>query len=275
MRDHHSIPIHFAHANGFPMGSYRRMFDGLGDGIEIFGLPKFAHSPLFPVNTNFENLNLELVHYLENQVRQPVYLVGHSMGAVMSFMVACDRPDLVKGLIMLDPPIVSGLSRILFKTVKLVGQIDRITPASKSKFRCQSWDKDTNLVNYFKDKALFKKFELGCIQDYVSSAIDEKNGRLHLNYDAKIETEVYRNVPHNIHLYSKRLLVPAWIISGEKSELNTPFFLSSFLKNTKVKQHVLSNGGHMFPFEQPTEVAELIKAKILEWEFVNEKTALN
>ncbi|WP_239024121.1 alpha/beta fold hydrolase [Paraglaciecola marina] len=261
-----TISIHFSHANGFPVGSYRRLFDGLADDIEVFGLPKFAHSESFPVNANFANLNLELVHHLESHVCKPVYLVGHSMGAVVSFMVACERPDLVKGLIMLDPPIASGMASLLFKAMKLFGQTDRFTPAGKSKNRCKSWPLGTDLVAYFQAKALFKNFEKECVQDYVASAITEKEGHLQLNYDVNIETEIYRNVPDNIHKYYKRLKVPTLLISGEKSELNSTFFLSSFLKNTGAEQQVLRKGGHMFPLEQPLKVANIINEKLLQWE---------
>lgn len=273
MQSNISIPIHFAHANGFPVGSYKRLFDSLADNIEVFGLTKFAHSESFPVNANFANLNLELIHHLEDQVCKPVYLVGHSMGAVLSFMVACDRPDLVKGLIMLDPPIASGMASLLFKAMKIFAQTDRFTPAGKSKNRCESWPLDTDLVSYFQGKALFKHFDKECIQDYVSSAITEKEGRLQLHYDPKVETEIYRNVPDNIYKYYKRLAVPTLLISGEKSELNSAFFLSSFLKTTGVEQQVLSNGGHMFPLEQPAKVAAIVSDTLMKWEDEYKKTA--
>ncbi|MFT2090506.1 alpha/beta fold hydrolase [Paraglaciecola sp. 2405UD69-4] len=264
-----SIPVSFAHANGFPMGSYSRLFAGLSKNIELFGLSKFAHSEAFPVNSNLTSLKLELIHYLETQVGKPCYLVGHSMGAVISFMAACDRPDLAKGVIMLDPPIASGFSRLVFRAMKIFKQTDRFTPAAKSKSRCYEWPVGTDLVNYFEGKALFKNFDKACIQDYVSSAIAEKQDGLHLNYDPNIETEIYRNVPDNIHTYYKRLTVPAVLISGEKSELNSAFFLSSFLKNTGLEHQVISDGGHMFPLEQPAKVAAMISDRLLTWENQN------
>ena len=56
------------------------------------------------------------------------------MGAVVSFMAACERPDLIKGVIMLDPPIASGLARIAFKLLKYSPLIDKFHQQVKPKF---------------------------------------------------------------------------------------------------------------------------------------------
>jgi pimeloyl-ACP methyl ester carboxylesterase len=144
------INLHFAHANGFPAGSYQQVFKELPDDFEVHALTKFAHSERFPVNANLSNQVAELVDHLEHKVTKPAYVVGHSMGAVVSFMAACERPDLIKGVIMLDPPIASGLARIVFRLLKCSPLIDKFSPAGKAKVRCQSWPLGTNLVAYFR-----------------------------------------------------------------------------------------------------------------------------
>ncbi len=259
------IPLHFAHANGFPLGSYQQLFKHLGDNFKIFGKDKFAHDPAYPVNDNLTNLADEMIEYLQTQVKQPVYLVGHSMGGVLSFITACQRPDLVKGLIMLDPPITSGPARLMFKYLKKTAWIDKYTPAGKTKMRCQSWPLGTDVVAYFKAKALFKNFTLACIQDYVDAVIDQKEDKLVLNYDAQIETSIYRNVPHNLNRYYRKLTVPGLLLTGADSEVCTPTFLARFVKKTQIAQRKVQGGGHMFPMEQPENVAAIIAQTIMSW----------
>lgn len=258
--------LHFAHANGFPAGSYQQIFSQFPDDFEVHALPKFAHSEQFPVNANLGNLAAELIDYLVKTVGKPVYVVGHSMGAVVSFMAACERPDLIKGVIMLDPPIASGLSRIVFKLLKYSPLIDKFSLAGKAKVRCQSWPLGTDLVAYFKAKTLFKNFQLECIQDYVSSAIDEREGKLQLNFDAQIEASIYRNVPHNINQYYKRLSVPSLLVTGRHSDVCIPALLATFIKKSKMEHLIFEDGGHMFPLEKPQQVANLITEKIRLWE---------
>jgi pimeloyl-ACP methyl ester carboxylesterase len=40
--------------------------------------------------------------------RAPVALVGHSLGGVIAFEVAAARPDLVRGVVLIDPPLFRG-----------------------------------------------------------------------------------------------------------------------------------------------------------------------
>lgn len=260
------INLHFAHANGFPAGSYQQIFNQLPDDFEVHALTKFAHSQRFPVNANLSNQVAELVDHLEQKVTKPAYVVGHSMGAVLSFMTACDRPDLIKGVIMLDPPIASGLARIVFRLLKYSSLIDKLSPAGKAKVRCQSWPLGADLVAYFKAKALFKNFKLECIQDYVSAAIDKRDGKLHLNFDAQIEASIYRNVPHNLNKYYHRLSVPGLLVTGSLSDVCIPSLLGTFVKKSKIEHLILEGVGHMFPLEEPLQVAKIITDRIRLWE---------
>ena len=47
----------------------------------------------------------DTVAFLRNQVREPVYLVGHSLGGLVSIGVAAQAPDVVKALVLEDPPL--------------------------------------------------------------------------------------------------------------------------------------------------------------------------
>jgi len=260
------INLHFAHANGFPAGSYQQVFKAFPDDFKLHALSKFAHSKRFPVNANLSNQVAELIDHLEHKVIAATYVVGHSMGAVVSFMAACERPDLIKGVIMLDPPIASGLARIVFRLLKYSPLIDKFSPAGKAKVRCQSWPLGTDLVAYFKAKTLFKNFKLESIQDYVSSAVEERDGKLQLNFDAQIEASIYRNVPHNINQFYQRLSVPGLLVTGSHSDVCIPSLLGTFVKKSKIEHLIFQEGGHMFPLEKPQSVAQIITDRIRLWE---------
>ena len=260
------MPLHFAHANGFPAASYQQMFAVLPKEFDVLALRQFGHNPQFPVNKNLANLVAELLDYLNKSGTKPIYAVGHSMGALVSYMAACEAPDLFKGVIMLDPPIASGIASWMFKLAKLTPFIDRISPAGKAATRCQSWPLERDLVAYFRGKTLFKNFKFECIEDYVKAAITIKDGQQVLGFDAAVEAQIFRNVPDNIHRYYQRLKVPSYLITAEHSQVCIPAYLDHFVRNTQIEHHRLAGVGHMFPLEQPVEVANLITQKIQQWE---------
>ena len=49
-----SHTLHFAHANGFPSGSYRKMFAALPEDYQVMAIEKFGHSSRFPVSNNWD-----------------------------------------------------------------------------------------------------------------------------------------------------------------------------------------------------------------------------
>ena len=261
----HQVALHFAHANGFPASSYRQLFTALPEHFDIFALTQFGHNAEFSVNKNLANLVDELLDYLNKHVAQPVFAVGHSMGALVSYMAACEAPQLFKGVILLDPPVASGHASWLFRLAKLTPLIDKISPAGKAATRCQSWPLDTDLVAYFRAKSLFKDFKPECIEDYVKAAIRVEAGRQVLAFDAAVEAAIFRNVPDNIHRYYGRLKVPACLITGANSQVCIPAYLNHFVKNTQIEHLTLDDCGHMFPLEKPQLVAQLLQQKIEQW----------
>ena len=52
--------------------------------------------------------NADTIAFCEEVVGQPAVLVGHSLGGVVAASVAAQRPDLVRGLLLEDPPLYRG-----------------------------------------------------------------------------------------------------------------------------------------------------------------------
>ena len=57
--------IFFAHANGFPSATYRKLFQALGPEYEVSHLDRHGHDPRFPVDDNWQNLVQELSEQLK------------------------------------------------------------------------------------------------------------------------------------------------------------------------------------------------------------------
>lgn len=258
--------LHFAHANGFPAGSYALLFSQLSNDFDVIALEKFGHNAAFPVSKDWSKQVEELVNYVKSNSTEPVYAVGHSFGAVVSYMAVCEYPELFKGLIMLDPPLITGLTALVARGVKSTPLFDKFTPAKQTLNRCTRWDENTDLVDYFKNKNLFKNMHIQCVQDYVSSATEPSEQGYKLTFSHEVEAEIFRTLPLKIHQFYGKLSKPAVLITGEKTTVCKPKLIAPFIEKNGLEHYEIEGGGHMFPLEQPEKVGQMIAQQIHQWE---------
>ncbi|WP_414830938.1 alpha/beta fold hydrolase [Alteromonas sp. H39] len=265
------VTYHFGHANGFPAESYNVLFNALPAHWQRLSVSKFGHTPQYPVSANWRSQVDELIAHVKAKRpdSQPVYAVGHSFGAVISYMAACEQPSLFKGLIMFDPPLVTGVASLFFRLIKHTPYIDKLTPARLAASRRTTWPKSTDLVAYFKDKGLFKNMDKRCVEDYVHAVTRLRGYHWHLTFNADVEAELFRNVPHNLHTYYGKLACPAVLVTAKDTTVCTEQRRNPFIKGNNLRHDVLP-GGHMFVLERPEAVADYITATISGWEAAQE-----
>ena len=256
--------LHFSHANGFPAGSYSTLFSHLSDDFDIGVIDRIGHHSDYPVTNNWSELVKQLIDYFEQAYSQPVYAVGHSLGGILSLMVAAQRPDLVKGLIMLDAPFLTAFEAHGIALVKRLGLMDKVTPAGRTLGRKEKWDSVEHAAEYFSQKRLFSAFDKRCLDDYVNFGTQPiLGGGSGLHFKADTEISIYRTIPNNLH-HTKRLAMPSAVIAGSSSNV--------FKRHHEVKlkrqlgmEVSWVDGSHMFPLEKPDVTVELIKNYIAGW----------
>ncbi|MDT0594182.1 alpha/beta fold hydrolase [Glaciecola petra] len=254
--------LHFAHANGFPAESYNKLFKQLTPRYKVIAKDKFTHNNAYPLNDNWESTVDELVDYTEHHLTkgEKAIAVGHSFGAVISYKAVCKRPDLFSQLIMLEPPLITGITRLLFKIAKRTRFINNITPAGITQIRKQKWYADQDLFDYFSKKALFKHFDPECITDYISAATQQNGAYKVLTFEVQNEADIFRTIPHNLPSYYQSLKVPSTLVSAEYTNVCVPYLRKPFLRHNNNMKHIeFASAGHMFPLEKPIEVASLIE----------------
>ncbi|MBZ2187645.1 alpha/beta hydrolase [Alcanivorax sp. JB21] len=253
----------FAHANGFPGGSYTTFLAPFREHFHVEVMDRMGHDPLYPVDANWESLSRELEAKLA-QLPRPFVGMGHSMGGVMMCMVASRRPDWFQALVMLDPPLINGWQGHLFNLARLMGLGDRITPAGRSKGRRARWADRAEAEAYFLRRPFFQRLDPRCLADYLAAGLEVDDdapgegdaGALRLRYAPEVEVNVFRTTPGNIGRLP-RLQVPGLMVSGAESE---PMFLSSARRHVQRHGmvHRLAPGGHMFPLENPEAASDII-----------------
>jgi surfactin synthase thioesterase subunit len=250
--------IQFAHANGFPSRTYKKIFSYLEREFEIKYLERHAHNPKFPVTNNWELLKDELREEIESRYSQPIIGIGHSLGGVLHFMVAAENPQLYSQIILLDAPIISRLSSFGMRILKKTGVINKVPPLSNTVSRRNLWQSREEAFNHFKAKAKFAEFDEDVLCDYIEHGIIETSRGFELVFQPEIEAQIYRTIPHYLPKVSRNVTVPITYVGGKNSREGKLALVNS-MKRIKNLTFQTIEGSHLFPFEKPFETAEIIK----------------
>ncbi|MFD2189233.1 alpha/beta fold hydrolase [Pistricoccus aurantiacus] len=250
----------FAHANGFTGSSYQSFLQPLENRFAVHTLDRLGHHPSYPVTPNWQLLREELLAYLA-EFPGPVIGVGHSMGGVVMAMAALKAPKRFRCLVMLDPPLMVGMDAMALKLAKRFNLVDRITPAGKSRGRRASWPSHDAMHSDLRVKGLFRRFTPQALEDYVKGAtrVDE-DGRVHLIFEPRIETEIFRHLPDHLWRLPRKLEVPTALLAGSESDLITPYRRKR-LERRGLRVDTVP-GGHMYPMEHPEETRRILLATL-------------
>ncbi len=259
--------INFAHANGFPAPSYQTFFSALNahitSPINIIAKHQYAHDPQYPIVNNWEHQVSELIDYIKLTASEPVIGIGHSFGAVITYLAACRDPELFKAVVLCDPPLITGIGGSMFEGLKIFGLMDHVTPAKRTKQRKQRWDLGEDISQYFSHKSLFKNFDPQCIQDYVTSATQIVGDVQQLTYNVDVEVGIFRTIPTNLHKYYGQCKVPGLLLTGTHTNVTLPVFVKPFIKGNPSIEQATVSGGHLFVFEEPeltaVQISEFIQ----------------
>ncbi|MEO1449472.1 MAG: alpha/beta hydrolase, partial [Bacteroidota bacterium] len=255
-----SLPIFFAHANGFPANAYRYFFQCLAP-HPVEAIPVLGTAP-YQIQSNWHPVAQQVFDTLSQQKQRPVIGLGHSLGAVVLLRVAHLYPHLFSHLILLDPPLFGWKRRYALAFARSIGLAHRMVPIAKQAYRRRDQFKDIDEARqYWAGKKFFQSFHSECFEDYVqASLVPYEAGGLTLRIPKKMEGDFFtltpwRAVPTQVSMPA-HYIIPAGrgvLSKSEKEALPTRF--------PDFEIHTLS-GGHMFPLEKPDETADFIKSLI-------------
>lgn len=256
--------IVFSHANSYPAGCYRVLFDDWrAAGWTVRALPQFGHNPRFPVTSNWPHLVEELLHFIDEDVRPqgPVALVGHSLGGLLSLMAASQRPGLASHVLMLDSPFISGWRTHLVRLSKVGNLGLRVPPASISLRRRNHWPTGADAAAHFRAKKMFQAWDPRVLGDYLACGFqpDPERGGVTLAFRREVETAIYAGLPHTLPQFARRLKVPLAVIAGAQSAEMRQGGLEA-TRRIAGPNFLEVPGSHLFPFEQPNQTAATVAA---------------
>ena len=254
--------LHFVHANSFPAETYGVLFSHLRRHYSVQALSMHAHDPKYPVGDGWHALMLELGDTLAARYDQPVILAGHSMGGMLSLMLAKARPDLVRCVVLLDSPVVAGWRALALRIAKSSGLDMKFSPAKFSAKRRNVWPDAQAAYRHYASKDMFAVWPPEVLRDYVEHGLAPHPEGVTLRFTRETETAVYRSLPHHMGTVARRpFAVPIGFIGGLDSVECRQAGLAA-TKRLVGRNFRQIPGGHLFPMESPAVTAQAMHEMI-------------
>lgn len=262
-------PLHFAHANGFNAFTYRSLLSPLSEHFRIrawdargHGMTKLPADP-----SRHESWHIyrdDLVRFLEDYAAEagaPVLLAGHSMGATMSLLAAAARPDIVSGLVLIDPVLLPRYAYWVLRLYRLFGLKSGPAALAENTARRRSVfaDRPTTVSNY-KGRGAFRTWPEEIIADYVEGGTrDLPDGQVELTCSPAWEAQNFRAHIGDIWAAIGELRVPLTLIyaggssiySGSASTCRNPGPRRLALQDPKATALRIGEATHFLPMEFP------------------------
>ena len=262
----------FFHGNSFPASTYQVMLNELRRrGLQVHTLEKIGHNPAYPVTSNWPYLVEEVHAFAQPLVDAhpgPVVLVGHSLGGMLSLMLAALYPELAHAVVMVDAPAVAGWQANLLHLSKKLSFTAKYSPGAVSKKRRHQWDSLDEVRQHFSSKKNFARWHPGVLEDYVQHGTREVmvdgQVRRELSFSRDIETLIYNTVPHHLESLIKRhpLKCPISLVAARHSR-EMKLAGIEFTKRITKGRITIIDGTHLVPMESPLATAAAVEAAIL------------
>jgi pimeloyl-ACP methyl ester carboxylesterase len=256
---------HFLHANGFCAGTYSPFIKYLIHDLHVFASDARGHgSSDHPTSRRIRNWNIfveDLKTLVERILAPPVIGMGHSLGAVTTYMAAARYPHLFSGIVLFDPSILPR--RILWKMVvmKLFGFEREIPLAKTARRRKKTFQgKIEALKRFTSGRGIFKTWSKEFVEAYLECGLLEKDAQTAvLKCDPELEAQIFESVPVDVWKYGKKITCPVLVIRGEQSDVLTVDStrrLKSIIVDCEIR--TIPATGHFVSMEKPQECAQLI-----------------
>ncbi len=259
--------VHFAHANGFPPGTYNAFIALLTPHCHVLGMEcralwgnedpaRFRH---------WRELGEDLAHFLKEMDLRGVVAIGHSLGAVTSLFCAASHPELFCALVLIDPVILPPHWAPVLALAKLLRLNRRAHLPAGARRRRMEWPNRETLFRAYRTASVFARWQDVFLHNYIVSGTSEQpSGSVHLRYPREWEARIFETVPLDVWFDIPRLRrLPLLVLRGQYSNTYTKSamrWMQWLLPHGMFQE--IEGADHFVPMSKPEETATAIRAFI-------------
>ncbi len=256
------LQVVFSPGNGFTVECYRPAMDILGESATVFGLnPRgFGGSDRPTANVGWEASLGDLRDFITQTLQPPVILAGHSFGGMLSLWLAAEAPQLVRGLLLLDP----SVQRSKEGAAAEEAEQRTLERAARTRTRRPHWPRREAAAKFLRGKDPYAGWEEESFQAFMASAlVDHKRGGVALACPPWLEAGIYEtSLRGRAWEWAERAQAPTAIVWGESSDTVDPEALPDFSGLLSPSTVISVKGGHTFLQEHPALAAPALDAAI-------------
>ena len=263
------IDVLFLHATGFNAITYQSILEPLGTRMHAAAVDMRGHGrSRLPANPrrmkSWNKFRDDVIQLLEKTAPEGAVLGGHSMGATVALLVAGKRPDLVKGLVLVDPVL---LRRSIYRVynIPLVNMlIGKNAMAKGTLRRRRDFGSPGEAADQLRGRGAFKTWRSPFLDDYVvDGVLRQDDGRYSLSCTPEWEAAVFSAHRYRPWAAVRRLRkkrIPIVILQAEK-ESTSSADTDQRIHNIRPDAAVTRVPGttHFIPMERPYVVRDALQ----------------
>ena len=259
-------PLHFLHANGYPPGCYKSLFQRLQTQYHVFGMllrPLWQDSNPDEIH-DWQPFSEDLLRFLTPPMPSPVIGVGHSIGAIVTLRAALRDPSKFRALVLLDPVLFVPSFLVWSNFFRAVGLGHKMHPKiSGALKRRRTFDDLETVFRGYRMRDVFKYMSDENLRYYIEGITRKREQGYELVYSPEWESHIYYTglLDFDIWRDLPKLQVPTLFIRGAETDT----FLEKAANLVKRKQptarvEALEKSTHLLPLERPDEVFDLMQS---------------
>ncbi len=248
----------FTPGNGFPVQCYRPALDSLLEHAEVHGLnPRGLGGSEVPADfSGWEPLLDDLRAFISERLEPPVVAAGHSLGAMLSLWLAAEAPELVQGLLLLDPLVPLGSAA----EVPEGGSQRERELIVRTRARRDRWSSRQDAARSLRGKGGYQGWRDDAFEAFLAAGLVEDPAEgVRLACPPWLECRIYETLPRKgVWDWARRARAPAVVLRGEDSEVADAEALEELTSLLPMAAVVSVKGDHAFAQQHPAATGEAL-----------------
>ncbi|MAS24975.1 MAG: hypothetical protein CMI08_07800 [Oceanospirillaceae bacterium] len=254
--------LHFLHGNGFCARTLWPLARRLSDGgsVLLTDLPGHGGSAQ-PAHRmpDWVAMAERVGDALETRRgNQPVIGIGHSMGGVITLLLAARRPHLFQRIILLDPVLFSPEVVFYQRLARKSGLWKRSRLVKSVSNRRRQWGGTGEMWKALKDKSLYRNWSDEAFENFVRGGTNKGPDGISLACSPLWEASIFGSYPRGLWQAVHQISVRTDILVASDSY---GFIARSARKASAANANIHwqnFEGGHCFPMEQADKTADVL-----------------
>ncbi len=259
--------LHFTHATGFNAQTYRALLTPLQGRFRVTAADMRGHGfstlPAAPgPQADWTRFGADLARILDGLDAAPLVLAGHSMGAIVSMMVAANLPRRVRGLVLVEPVLVPRFAPQIAAALRLFGR----TPPANSNLaemaakRRAIFPSFEMALSSYRGRGAFKTWPEDTVADYLRGGLlPTGNGtEMRLACDPMWESSIFQQAPPGAARLAALVRCPLTLISSGNGTARTREIDIVARRHGAARLVQVPETTHFLPMERPDIVQDEI-----------------